>query len=729
MNKSNPSRTMPNWLLFSGLTTGLILLYPLSAKAFNLNLTDYSDSETHLTPTTAYYSTSGLPAGQIVQAPPSTPDGSFQIGGAALFTSAVAAAQDPGMFNLNLNTGDLILPGPQFQASLAQYAKGQPFYETQVLNATQPDVVTLGNHDFDSGPQITKDLLVDPTTGKPVAPAILGANLVIPSDNPLSGLVQASTVVTKDVNGVTEKVGVIGLDTPTLPQISSPGNITTIGDVVGTPGFQTLVDLVKQQVISLNNQGVKDIVVASHLQTIDNEEAMLKALGQVSPNGLQAVQVAVVVAGGNHITQYNSNQPVQPTGILNTSQPLNKPFPIIYDDTTGQQVPSVSSGGTTDHKTLLITSAPDWTYLANLKLQLDDNGNVTTILPGTRNIPINNLAYKDASGNPILGSALTPNLIMQQTVEAPVAQYVAGLQATPAVTSAVPLDSIRANVRSKPTLMGSLIADAFRTAAQEQANQNPSLGLDPGKILVGIENGGGIRNDLSFTAGSTLSKYDTFQVLPFGNLLTVVKDVTGNEILSILERAVSAQQCATYCDPSNEQHVTGGGGQFLQVSGLDFTYDPTAQQQVVSNGVITNAGKRILSIYLDPNNSGENKTLIYDITKGGFQNGDATKALFDLATQQFTANGGDTFTTLANIPSSRKITFGITEQQAFDSYLTNNLGGQITSLDGGISSPDIPNSSARITASLTPVPEPSNVLAVLVGILGFWKLKSRNNQN
>jgi len=727
MNKLNFFRTIPQSLLFSGITISLSMIHPLSARAFDLNLTNYSDSETSFLPTIATYRTNGLPTGQVVQAPPSSGN-TFEYGGAALFVAAVNSAQEPNMFNLNLNTGDLMLPGPQLQASLAQYNQGNPFYETLVTEATKPDVITLGNHDFDLGPQITKDILVDPRTNQQIAP-ILGANLVIPADNPLAGLVQSNAIITKNVNGTVEKVGVIGLDTPTLPTISSPGNITTIGDVVGTPGFQNLVDLVKQQVISLNNQGVQNIVVASHLQTINNEEALLKGLGQTSPNGLPAVQVAIVVAGGNHITQYNSSDPVQPTGSLNTSQPLSKPFPIIFDDTTGQQIPTVSSGGTTDHKTLLITSAPDYSYLANLKVSLDDNGNVTSVLPGTRNIPVNNLPYKNSNGDPIPGSALTPDPTIQSNVVEPVSQFVAELKNTPAVTTAVPLDSIRANVRSKSTLMGSLIADAFLHTAQEQANQNPSLGLDPSKILVGIENGGGIRNDLSFTAGSTLSKYDTFQVLPFGNLLTVVKDITGNEILSILERAVSAQQCAVNCDPSNEQHVTGGGGQFLQVSGLDFTYDPTAQQQVVSNGVITNAGKRILSIYLDPNNSGENKTLIYDITKGGFQNGDATKALFDLATQQFTANGGDTFTTLANIPSSRKITFGITEQQAFDSYLTNNLGGQITSLDGGISSPDIPNSSARITASLTPVPEPSNVLAVLVGIFGFWKLKSRNNQS
>jgi len=719
MFNGNSSRTLLRWFLLSGLTSQ-VALTTLSAQAqpLLLNLTDYSDSESALIPQTETYDTSALPAGQAVQAPPATGT-TFELGGAALFTSAVNSAQDPNAFNLNINDGDLILPGPQLEASLNQYNQGKPFYETDVLNATKPDAIILGNHDFDLGPQITKDVLVDPTTNQPVAP-ILSANLVIPPDNPLYPYVQSNTVVTKSVGGVSQSVGVIGINTPTLPAISSVGNITTIGDVAGTPGFQTLVDLVKQQVISLNNKGVKDIVVGSHLQTIDNEEALLKGLGQTSPSGLGPVQVAAVVAGGNHITQTNLTDPIQP---INTADKpvLKTPFPIIYNDSTGQPVNSLSDVAPGQHATLLITSAPSYTYLANLKLQLDDNGDVTSVLPGTRNIPVNNLAYKDANGNPIPGSALTPDPTIQAQVEVPVAASVAALKAIPAATTEVRLSSLREEVRSKSTDLGSLIADSVRQSAINLATTQPSAGVDPSKILVGIQNGGGIRNDLTFLPGSTLSKYDTYQILPFTNLISVVKDVTGNELLDILERAVSSQQCALDCDPSNPNHIEGGGGQFLQISGLKFTYDPTAQQQVVSNGVITNPGDRILSITLDPNNNGQKTSLIYDITKGGFQDGDATKALFDLAVINFTADGGDGFTTLQNIPSDRKVTFSspaATYQQAFNDYLTNNLGGNVTAAD-------IPDGSTRITAALTSVPEPSNLLGLGVAILAFYKLAAR----
>ena len=716
-------QTIAQCLIVSGFTN-LSIFSPLSAQALTINLTHYSDSETSLLPQIGIYNTSTLPAGQVVQ--PGTPGQSFQFSGAALFKSTYDRLQstDPNVFNLNLNAGDLILPGPQLSASLDQFKQGKPFYETTLLKATQPDAIILGNHDFDLGSQIAKDFLVDPATNKPVAP-LVNTNLIPNSNDPLYGLIQASTVVTKNVGGVDQKIGIIGLNTPSLPQIASPGpNIEVLGGNVNgdptNPGFRTLVDLVKAEVIKLNSQGVKDIVFASHLQTIDNEEALLKALGNPDPatqaNPLPAVQVAVVIAGGNHLTQANLTDSVQP---LASTDIRRTPYPIIYDDTTGKEVSSLSQVTPGGHSTLFVTSAPDATYIGNIKFELDSNGNVTSVLSGTQNVPVNNLPYTDANG--IMHPGLTPDQTIKATIEVPVAAAVDTLKNTPVASTEVRLSSLRNEVRSGSTNLGSLIADSMRQAA---INQTKLAGGDASKILVGIQNGGGIRNDLTFQPGATLSQFDTYEILPFGSLVSVVKDITGNELKEILERAVSGQQCVANCDPADPNHVSGGGGQFLQISGVDFTYDPTAQQQVVNNGVITNAGNRILRIVLDPKNNGQNTTILYDYLQGGFQNGSATKALFDLAVSNFTANGGDTFVTLQNIPDTRKVTFGQTDQQGWNDYLTN-----ANYLNGNVTAAGIPNAQTRITAALTTaVPEPSNLVGVAVGIVGFLKLALRKRR-
>ena len=109
-----------------------------------------------------------------------------------------------------------------------------------------------------------------------------------------------------------------------------------------------------------------------------------------------------------------------------------------------------------------------------------------------------------------------------------------------------PLDSRRNVVRGEESAMGNLIADAMRSAT----------GAD-----IAITNGGGIRADREYTAGTILTRRDILTELPFGNA-TVLTEVTGQQVLDALENGFSK--------------VEDGGGRFPQVSGLTVVYDPTA---------------------------------------------------------------------------------------------------------------------------------------------------------
>lgn len=114
-------------------------------------------------------------------------------------------------------------------------------------------------------------------------------------------------------------------------------------------------------------------------------------------------------------------------------------------------------------------------------------------------------------------------------------------------TAEAPLDSRRNMVRSEEATMGNLIADAMRA----------QTGAD-----IAIMNGGGIRGDRTYDAGAQLTRRDILTELPFGNV-TVVTEIPGSQVLLALENAVS--------------QVEKGAGRFAQVSGLSFTFDPSAE--------------------------------------------------------------------------------------------------------------------------------------------------------
>ncbi len=141
---------------------------------------------------------------------------------------------------------------------------------------------------------------------------------------------------------------------------------------------------------------------------------------------------------------------------------------------------------------------------------------------------------------------VTPDPETQKLVDAFNAQLDTSLDVVIGTTT-TELDSRRNMVRSQETPMGDLIADAMRAA----------VGAD-----IAITNGGGIRGDRTYDAGTKLTRRDILTELPFGNV-TVMTEIPGSQVLAALENGVS--------------QVENGAGRFPQVSGLTFNYDPSAE--------------------------------------------------------------------------------------------------------------------------------------------------------
>ncbi len=671
------------WLLVSSLSLTSALV-STTTHALTLNLLHFSDAESSLLTRTGTVS------------PTTTPPTTFEYSGVGLFADLIDRQRNASStdFDLLVTAGDNYLSGPQFQASLS-LPQGQQFYDAKALELFNIDVGGIGNHEFDFGPDVLARFIDPEGDGTGFRPFV-SSNLIIPDNNPLKGLIQPSTIVTKTVNGVQERLGVVGVTTPLLRSISSPEDVETIGDVVGTPGFAALANQVQTEVNKLTQQGINKVVLVSHLQNINEEKALAGLLKDVD----------IIVAAGSDTRLANPDDPLLP---LTGETPVPS-YPLVYDSNTGTQVNSLAA--VTGEPVLIVSTDGEYKYLGNLQVEFAD-GRVTSILEPESG-PKRNTSL----------DGLTPRQDLVEQVQNPVAAFVDRLKQTPVGVTNVPLDSIRTNVRAKSTLAGSLIADAVRDAARDGAE---SVGLDPENILVGIQNGGGIRNDRRFLPGDTISEFDTFDVLPFSNFVSVVTDITASELLEILERAVSGQTAPD----------VGGGGQFLQLSGLEVVYDVTSPAQVVTaDGIITTPGSRIQSIFLDPDNDRTGQFL-YDVAQGGFLlNSD--QGLFDLATINFTANGGDNFATLANIPQNRKFTLsGVTYQQALEQYIRGNLGGTIDESDiksgEGIRVRDVSSLVAPATGGqvIVPgdgngvsVPEPTTLLG-LVAVVGLTRLKRR----
>lgn len=109
-----------------------------------------------------------------------------------------------------------------------------------------------------------------------------------------------------------------------------------------------------------------------------------------------------------------------------------------------------------------------------------------------------------------------------------------------------PLDSRIAAVRVREASFGSLVADAMRAATAAE---------------IAITNGGGIRGDRLYPAGTVLTRRDILTELPFGNTLVLVA-LSGAQIRGLLEGALA--------------DVGRPAGRFPHLSGLTVTLDPAA---------------------------------------------------------------------------------------------------------------------------------------------------------
>ncbi|WP_323781930.1 bifunctional metallophosphatase/5'-nucleotidase, partial [Leisingera sp.] len=204
------------------------------------------------------------------------------FGGTARLVTAVAEAR------ARAENAILVDGGDQFQGSLFYtYYKGKAAAE--FMNQLGYDGMTVGNHEFDDGPEVLRGFM--DAVGFPV----LMSNADISAEPALAEVLKKSTVIERGG----EKIGLIGLTPEDTHELASPGRNITFSDPVAA---------VQAEADRLTAEGVTKIVVLSHS-------------GYGVDQRVAAETTGVDVIVGGHSNTYLSN----------TSDKAAGPYPTVVN--------------------------------------------------------------------------------------------------------------------------------------------------------------------------------------------------------------------------------------------------------------------------------------------------------------------------------------------------------------------------------------------------------------
>ena len=511
---------------------------------------------------------------------------------------------------VTLSSGDAYIPGPFFASSEEAYG-GQGRGDILIQNELGWSAIALGNHEFDFGTGTVADLIsADEEADYPgTAFPYLSSNLDFSTDEDLAPLVvedgqEASEIPNSiagntivDVNG--EQIGVVGATTPTLPSISSPGDVTVTPiefDSDNPEDISALAAEIQTSVDSLlaDNPDLNKVVLLAHMQQIAIEEAL----------STQLTDVDVIVAGGSNTLLADD------TDRLRAGDETQGVYPILNTAADGNPIAVVNTDG-------------NYQYVGRLVVDFDENG---VIIPESIDPEVSGAYATDAEGVAAVNGTVDPEV---DEITDNLSEVIAEQDGNIFGSSEVFLNGIREDVRTQETNLGNLSADANLAIARETDSE----------VVISIKNGGGIRdsigtviappgstnaedvertptqaNEIAGKEAGDISQLDISNSLRFNNGLSLLT-VTADELLEIIEHGVSA----------TEDGATPG--QFPQVAGIEFSFDPSLAP-----------GNRVQSLAIKDESDNIIDTVVEDGELVGI--GDRT---FRLVTLGFLADGGDDY--------------------------------------------------------------------------------------
>ncbi|MCI1773900.1 MAG: 5'-nucleotidase C-terminal domain-containing protein [Paenibacillus lautus] len=448
--------------------------------------------------------------------------------------------------------------------------------DLEFMNLVQYDAMTFGNHEFDKGSEVLNDFIEHAEF------PFVSSNVNFSADALLTQ--KFKNEVTRDAKDATIYPAIImEVDGEQVGLIGltteDTANIASPGDVT----FENAVQKAKDTVAMLQKEGINKIVVLSHLGY------------DVDVNLAKEVEGIDIIVGGHSHTKLDQ-------AVVDRSD--SEPKLIVQTGEKGQ-------------------------FLGQLEVVFDDEG---VLQEWDSNLI--SVDEKDSAGQYVI----QPDQEALQILNTKYKPGVEELKQTEVGLTEVKLNGVRADVRTKETNLGNLIADGMLDAAQAAGTN----------AVIALQNGGGIRE--SIEAGK-ITMGDVMTVLPFNNDLVTIT-LTGAEIKEAMENGVSKT-------PAQD-------GRFPHIAGMKFYYDSTKP-----------VGSRVLRIEVKG--------------KNGYEPIDINKS-YEVATNAFTAKGGDFYASLEKAYLEGRVNLLYKpDYEVFSNYVkkvgtitakTSAVEGRITDLKG-----------------------------------------------
>lgn len=542
--------------------------------------------------------------------------------------------------------------------------------DISILNFIGVEAAVLGNHEFDLGTSELKNVIAGANSGSSIRWfganfPYLSSNLNFSNDPNLSPYFQstpslnttfmsnptetAATIAAKkklasstiiEKNGI--RYGIVGVTTPILEAISSPGFTTVNGPGAGTDNMALLASIVQPFIDNLinnnnNNNNCDKIILLAHLQQLTLEKQLATYL-----NG-----VDIIIAGGSHTLMADSQDRLR------------------AGDTAVETYPFFTQGAD-GNNTVIINTAAEYKYVGRLVIDFDSLGN---IIPASVDPLISGAYATDEEGvldyYPTLTDAFaagTKGGLVKGLTDG-IAAVITTKDGNTFGKSDVYLQGLRNYVRTQETNLGDITADANLWQAKQYNSE----------VKVSLKNGGGIRSSMGviYAVGDSvvylptaanpavgkeegeISQLDIENCLRFNNQLSVL-DVTATGMKAILEHSVAAS------GPGQTQ------GRFPQISGMQFSFN------------LNNAAQsRIINAAILDDNGNVSDTIVHNGSVYGNPN-----RVIKMVTLNFLATGGDSYpfvtlgsnrVDLVNVlstPGSATFALPGSEQDAFAEFMS-----------------------------------------------------------
>lgn len=512
----------------------------------------------------------------------------FDMGGYTRLTTKVTDIRDKSENTLLLHAGDAV----QGTLYFTEYEGKTDFI---FLNAMGVDAMCVGNHEFDKGPEYLKKFIDYADF------PIISANIDTSADENLRGLIDPYMI--KNYDG--QKVGIIGLTTPTTEYTSSPGK-----DV----HFNALVSTVTTYVDELEDQGINKIILLTHLGYQKDVELAESVEG-----------VDIIVGGHSHTLLGGKDLESlgkSPAGL----------YPTVVTKSEGES-------------TYVVQAWKHTLALGKLDVEFDENGVITTI----EGSPIlllgeDHIQRKNEDGDTVDLNGATRTEIVTAIAENGVAEIV--VQDAAAVAMLGPYKRGIKDIQSK--VVASVSSNLYHTRIPFTDKHGGSgVPLPYGSYIAplvcksmlwkmeqvrlnvdfALQNAGGLRKTIS---KGNLTVGDIYELLPFGNTLYIL-ELTGTEFKAALQSGIDTAVCG---------HNSGA---YPYVAGCRYTVDAkTAPDDPTLTAVETQ----------DDNG---NWVAVED------------DGIYRIVTNNYVADGGDYYSILKNAAGYRYDT-GFVDAEVFTDY-------------------------------------------------------------